>query len=918
MGIFYHFQENFNGGEWSPLMSARVTLAKYPNALHRLENFILDPRGPAVFRPGWMYKNGTKLNAKASVLIPFKANATTAYAIEFGDYYIRFYKASTKAQVQTTYAAWAGPGTAYYVGNLVIESGNDYRCIVNHTSAATIAADIASGYWEACSPATGEVDLALEIPSPYKAADLPGIKWCGSADVLYLWHPSYAPRKLSRSSDTAWTLSTINFRPGAIDEQGIKPATTLTLADVTGSSVVFTAGAAAFQSGDIGRLITAGVGRASIISFTSTTVVTCEILDDFSSVGPHASGAWTLCGSPIGTITPSAKEPVGGVITLTGSGVGFAGAGGESKTNLLDHAAVSDDWIASGSGTDEYYLVNTAAFYSADEPDRLYENAVQMVKSTVRTLGIAQWAWGDNDALGYNTIYVRLSDGTDPDLKSTVVAPDDDYLQRGDLLGTCDLWRASDVGKYVEIHSGLVKITVYTSPTVVSGEIIKVLTAVTATAAWKVKSEIWNATNGYPRCATFYEDRLCCAGSTAYPETVWGSVTGDYENFTPGSDDSDSISFTIGGKEVSAIRWIEPDEYMLVGADNKISRIGPDSAGEVLTPTNVNAKPQSYDGGADISPVTSGNSVLYVMKTGYDDTKGLKIGELTWSWEKERYVTPDMSLLANHITKGGISGIVWAKEPNSILWCVRSDGEPEAMTYLREQDVVGWHSHPTDGVVESLCTVPGDGYDQVWAIIKRTIGGSDVRYIELMAPLFDDEAATYTTNKGLNAFFVDCGITYNGASATVITGLTHLEGETVVALADGSYAGSFTVASGQITLSVAATVVHVGLPYTGIIHTMRPELALRDGTVQGRIKKVNGGHVRVNKSGPFKVGVSESVCDEVYDPERTLTLGAPYPLFTGDVPFSFDDSYGRDGRIMIVHDKPMPLTVCGIIQEVAM
>ncbi len=911
MTTFNHFQENFNGGEWSPLMAARVSLAKYPNAVYQLQNFILDPRGPAIFRPGWMYKYGTKHNDKASVFIPFKANASTAYAIEFGDYYIRFYKASTKTQIQTTYAAWV-TGTDYYVGNLVTESGNDYRCIVNHTAAGTIAADIVSGYWEACNPATGETDLAFEIPSPYPEADLAGIKYCGSADVLYLWHEDYAPRKLSRSSDTSWTLSTITFRPGAIDEQGIKPAQTLTLAAVTGSAVVFTAGGASFQSGDIGRIITAGVGRASIVSYTSGTVVTCEILDDFSTVGPYASGEWTINGSPIGTVTPSEKEPTGMIITLTGSG------GSEAKSNLLDHAAASDDWLASGSGTNEYYIVNTAAFFPAAEPDKLYENAVEMVKSTVGTLGIAQWAWGDNDALGYDTIYVRLSDGTDPDLKSTVLLPDDDYLQMSIVSATTDLWRASDVGKYVEIHSGLVKITVYTSTTVVSGEIIKELSAVTATATWKVKSAIWDATNGYPRCGTFYEDRLCPAGSTAYPETVWGSVVGDYENFTPGSDDSDSFSFTIGGKEVSAIRWIEPDEYLLVGADNKVTRLGPDSSGEVLTPTNVNAKPQSHDGAADLMPVAAGNSILYVMNTGYDNTKGLKIGELTWSWEKEKYVTPDMSLLANHIAKGGMTGIAWQKEPNSILYCVRSDGELEAMTYLREQDVIGWHSHPTDGDVESICTIPGDGYDQIWAVIKRTINGSTVRYVELMAQQFDDDAATYTSNKGLNVFFVDCGITYNGVAATVITGLTHLQGETVVALADGSYAGSFTVASGQITLSTAATIVHVGLPYTGIIQTMRPEIQLRDGTIQGKVKKVNRGYIRVNESGSFKVGSSETVCDDVYDPERALILGAPYPLFTGDVPFELDDRHNRDGRIMIVQDKPMPLTVCGIIQEVSM
>jgi hypothetical protein len=222
-----------------------------------------------------------------------------------------------------------------------------------------------------------------------------------------------------------------------------------------------------------------------------------------------------------------------------------------------------------------------------------------------------------------------------------------------------------------------------------------------------------------------------------------------------------------------------------------------------------------------------------------------------------------------------------------------------------------------NGEVESLASIPGTGYNELWAIINRTINGSTVRYVEMMEEVFADDAATYITNEGLNAFFVDSGITYNGAAATVITGLDHLEGETVSVLADGSIRTSAVVAGGQITLSTAASIVHVGLPYTGLLETMRLDANLQDGTAQGRLKKIHRITIRVHQSGPFKVGRDASNLDICVDRERVPVLGAPYDLYTGDLPTGYDASWGRDARMMIVQDKPMPLTVVAIMPEVS-
>jgi hypothetical protein len=503
--------------------------------------------------------------------------------------------------------------------------------------------------------------------------------------------------------------------------------------------------------------------------------------------------------------------------------------------------------------------------------------------------------------------------------------PDNEYVKRLVSVSTNNLFRASDVGKYVQIYGGLVKITSFTSASNVSGVILKELNVVGKvnstiqtsddkpgeTVNWTIQSEVWNSANGYPSCGTFYEERLVLTGSTAYPETIWGSVVGDYENFTPGIDDSDSYQFTLSGRQVNVIQWIEPREYLILGATSSEWRIGPEDTGKSLTPLNVVAKQEQNYGSANVTAVTTAGSTLFVQRA------GRKVREFTYQWEQNGYVAPDLSILAEHITEGGISGMVYQKEPFSILWVWLTDGSLVAMTYLRDQDVVGWHKHPMSGEVESMAVIPGDGYDEVWAVMKRTVNGSVVRYVEIMGQVFTDNKEEYIANKGLNAFFVDSGITYNGAPATTITGLSHLEGEDVAALADGSIVVNKTVTGGAITLNAAASVVHVGLGYTGVMQTMRPEVPTRNGTSQGRVKKVHDLNIRVLNSGAFKCGRDANNLDACFDKERTLIFGSPYPLFTGDVPTGYDDNWGKDARLMIVQDKPMPLTVVAVMSEVS-
>ena len=262
--------------------------------------------------------------------------------------------------------------------------------------------------------------------------------------------------------------------------------------------------------------------------------------------------------------------------------------------------------------------------------------------------------------------------------------------------------------------------------------------------------------------------------------------------------------------------------------------------------------------------------------------------------------------------------MAFQQEPLSVLWTIDNNGALAGMTYLRDQEVVGWHRHPMGTAqVESICTIPGSGYDELWAIVKRTVNGGTVRYVEMMEELFDDTAAEYIANKGLNAFFVDSGITYSGVATSTIAGLGHLEGETVEVLANGSLQSSKVVSGGSITLNIPATVAHVGLGYTGMLQMMRLNANLQDGTSQGRLKKVHELTVRVYRSGPFKVGRNLTNMDVILDRDRQITMGAPYDLFTGDLLTGFDSSWEAEGRLIIVQNVPMPLTVVALMPDVS-
>jgi hypothetical protein len=894
-------------------MAGRTDIDKYKNACRQMVNIIPYPHGPATMRPGFRYIASTKYSDKKSILIPFVSSDTQAYVVEFGDYYARFY--TDGAQISITPTTWA-KGVYYGVGVIVTGGATVYRCIVGHTS-DDAALDLLAGYWVVTD------NYIYEIPTPYGEDDLEKIKYCQSIDVAYVFHPDYAIRKLLHMGETSWDIIEANFRPPPLVEAVTIPDTTVYPEATTGTSVKFIAGSAVFQTGDVNRIIQSERSRAIIKAFINTQEVTCEIIDDFLSTLPIASGSWKITGSPKAIVIPSISEPANASVTIT---VDDTDESGVAWVNLIVFSIPEGGFVpiptieinfVESSVPDEHYVKLTASCKPPTEPAQVKYFDMLLTKGTVGTLGNWGWAWGDNDGLGQNTLYVKIG-GANPN----VLTAENLMVYSMTNGEPSEVFRETDEGKYLAIYGGLVRITTFVDSQTIVGDIIQEMLSVSLdnsgdiepTSAWTLYTELWNATNGYPSCGTFYEDRLFTAGVNSFPENIRASQVGDYENFTPGITDADSIDVSLSGRSLKSVRWIEPREYLIVGTDSSEWRLGPEDTGQAMTPLNIVAKQQTTFGCADIPPISIGNCTLFIQKA------LRKIREFTNNPTtiNIEYVAPDLTLLAEHITERGIKGICYQQEPFSIVWAWLEDGNIIGMTYLRDQEVIAWHKHPTNGECESMCVIPGTDQDEVWAIIKRTINGNAVRYIERLEPVFNDTPMLHAENKGENAFFVDSGVTYNGDPATVISGGEHLEGEPVVVVADGAYVGVHIVTSGAVTLKTAASVVHYGLPYEATLEPMLPELSLRDGTAQARMKKTTSLRLRLLNTGAFKCGRDELHLEDVIVRATDDPMGTAKKLYNGDKVVSFEGAIDRDSRIVIVQDKPLPLTVVAIYPEVSL
>ena len=415
-------------------------------------------------------------------------------------------------------------------------------------------------------------------------------------------------------------------------------------------------------------------------------------------------------------------------------------------------------------------------------------------------------------------------------------------------------------------------------------------------------------TDNYPSVVSFFEQRLVFGATNNNPQTLWFSKSADYLNFTTGTADDNALIYTIASNKVNAIRYLSATRILNIGTSGGEYVLTTTNSGPV-TPTSTVIRKYSNYGCIDSEVVQVADVTLFAQRGARKVREFRYIGEV----DVAGYAAPDITILAEHLTEGGIQEFAYQQEPESIIWARRTDGTLLGLTYRREEEIVAWHKHVIGGsfnggqaVVESIITLPTDsGEDELYMIVKRTINGTTKRYVEVMKT-FDFGGDTTA------AFFVDSGLVYAGSATTTLSGLYHLEGETMSVLANGATHADKVVSDGGIGLDFSATSGAVGFGYTSEMQTLRLEAGSSDGTSQGKPKRIHDITVRFHETVGAEVGTDSANADRIFFRDSSMNMDEAVPLFTGDKEIEFAGGFTDGDRIYVRQSQPLPMTVLAL------
>lgn len=421
--------------------------------------------------------------------------------------------------------------------------------------------------------------------------------------------------------------------------------------------------------------------------------------------------------------------------------------------------------------------------------------------------------------------------------------------------------------------------------------------AVNPNAAWRMPA--WSGKLGWPIACAFYEQRLVLGGTTRKPNTYWMSQAGNFGNFSPDErtgkearpgdndrtiTDASGSTYALTGRGSDLIRFVIPATTLILGTDGAMFEVSASNAREPLTPANQNSETASQEGAAQVRAAAAGRSIIYV---GAYQTKILAAA---YDGSTDTFRPQSITALADHVLgkSARMVQLAWQSEPWGVLWAVRDDGILWGCTFDSDQAIAAWHRHELGGStsdndygeVESVAVKPStDGlYQQLWMIVKRRIDGADVRYVEYMNNRFD------VGDDQKLAYHVDCGpASHDGAAVTSVSGLDHLEGETVDVWADGAAQEQKIVSGGAISID-EASYVSAGLPFLSQWESLELEAALdQQTTVRGVIKNIPDLYLYFHRTSACAVGRTLETLERLVFRTPAGYMDTPMPAFTGRV-----------------------------------
>lgn len=505
---------------------------------------------------------------------------------------------------------------------------------------------------------------------------------------------------------------------------------------------------------------------------------------------------WRMLPAPF-SVEPFDELGVSPAATLTLSAVTVGVGRNFNATAGFFQSDVGRDIVA-GSG-----LATITGYVDAN-------NATCDIKSIFAAASIASGAW--------------IIEGT-PQTTCTAAAVGPVGLSISLVLGVGGWRGASEIGKYVKVNGGLVRITSVATATTANGIVQQVLASTTPAIpnSWTLNRSIWGGSNGYPRAVALHEQRLLLAGSPGHPQTLAGSRIGDVLDFEIGTADDAAFSRELATSEIAPIQHLSQARRLMVHtSSNEMSVRG--GVEKPITPTSIQKNDESSAGANFVRPVKIGNEILFVQRA------GRKIRACGYRYDIDGFDSPDRTVFSEHITESGIVDMCFQQEPDAQLTCVRADGQMAVAAYETEQEVNAWGRWITQGLYEYCAAMPTATSEQTWTIVQRTINGNVKRYIEYFDPTLKTDCAKTATD---------------AVAKTTWTGFGHLEGKTVKVLADGVYQGEQVVTSGTIELVRTANDVEVGLGYTPLMKLKNPEVGNAAGTSQGAAISVGEVIIRV-------------------------------------------------------------------------
>jgi hypothetical protein len=446
--------------------------------------------------------------------------------------------------------------------------------------------------------------------------------------------------------------------------------------------------------------------------------------------------------------------------------------------------------------------------------------------------------------------------------------------------------------------SGIVRITGFNSSTQVTAEVLQPLSSKVATRDWLEGA--WSDRQGWPTACFFFGGRLYWTGN----DTIWGSVSDAYESFDYEMEgDAAPIIRSIGEGPVQAINSGLPlKRPILFGTGSEIA-IRSNSLEEPLTPTNFGLSDISTQGSANVPAVKVDGRAIYVQRS------KRRLFQVLYQLDQQDYGSIDLMALHPDLGSDDFVKLAVQRQPETMIHAVRADGTVCCLLLEPAEEVVAWWRIQTDGVIEDVCVLPGTPEDDVYYVVKRTINGVDKRYVEKFARL--DECIGGTLTK-----LADSHLRIVQSSSSTITGLSHLNGKTVVVWAKGKDLGTYTVSSGSITVSEAVATAIVGLPYEATYKSSKLAYAAQKGTALLQKKIIKKLGLLCLNTHYQAVQYGDNFADMTPMPlvEDGVTVAANTINTVYDEPmFPLDGSWDTDSRLCLKCTAPRPATICAAV-----